>query len=62
MIDEKIDVVEKITAIKPVLDTFFDDVLVMDDDEKIRNNRLLLLDSVISLVKNTIGDMNHLNL
>ena len=35
-----------LTAINPVVTKFFDDVLVMDKDEKIKNNRLALLKSL----------------
>jgi len=34
---------EEILLLKPFIDKFFDDVLVMSEDEKIRNNRLSLL-------------------
>lgn len=37
---------EKLTSINPVVTKFFDDVLVMDKDEKIKNNRLALLNSL----------------
>ncbi len=37
---------EEITSINPVVTKFFDDVLVMDKDEKIKNNRLALLNSL----------------
>ena len=35
-----------LTQINPVVTKFFDDVLVMDKDEKIKNNRLALLKSL----------------
>ena len=35
-----------LVAINPVVTKFFDDVLVMDKDEKIKNNRLALLNSL----------------
>ena len=35
-----------LTSINPVVTKFFDDVLVMDKDEKIKNNRLALLNSL----------------
>ena len=35
-----------LTQINPVVTKFFDDVLVMDKDEKIKNNRLALLNSL----------------
>ncbi len=59
---DKVKQIEKITEIKPALDTFFDDVLVMDPDVRVRENRLSLLDTVVSLVKTTVGDISHLNM
>jgi glycyl-tRNA synthetase beta subunit len=32
-----------IANLKPIIDSFFDNVMVMDSDAKIANNRLLLL-------------------
>lgn len=37
---------DSITRINPVVTKFFDDVLVMDKDEKIKNNRLALLNTL----------------
>ena len=37
---------ESLTAVNPVVTKFFDDVLVMDKDEEIKNNRLALLNSL----------------
>ena len=37
---------EELTSVNPVVTKFFDDVLVMDKDEKIKNNRLALLNSL----------------
>ncbi len=37
---------DAITRINPVVTKFFDDVLVMDKDEKIKNNRLALLNTL----------------
>ncbi len=37
---------QRILQLKPVIDKFFDDVLVMTDDEKLRNNRLSLLQMI----------------
>ena len=36
----------ELATLRPAIDDFFDDVMVMDDDEKIRNNRIALLASV----------------
>jgi len=37
------DALSKIATLRPYVDKFFDDVMVMDKDEKIRDNRLALL-------------------
>jgi glycyl-tRNA synthetase beta chain len=37
------DALSTIATLRPYVDKFFDDVMVMDKDEKIRNNRLALL-------------------
>lgn len=37
---------------KPVIDSFFDHVLVMDDDISIRDNRLSLIDRIVNLFRN----------
>lgn len=36
----------KIAAVRPVVDLFFDEVLVMDEDEVLRRNRLALLNEI----------------
>ena len=40
---------ENVTALRPAVDRFFDEVLVMAEDEKIRRNRLALLGRVGAL-------------
>ncbi|HAG51369.1 MAG: hypothetical protein A2X87_05625 [Deltaproteobacteria bacterium GWC2_42_51] len=42
-------VFETLSSLKGTIDTFFDKVMVMVEDEKIRNNRLLLLNKVRNL-------------
>ncbi|MGM0644047.1 MAG: glycine--tRNA ligase subunit beta [Thermodesulfobacteriota bacterium] len=42
----------KIAGLRPFVDQFFDDVMVMDPDEKLKQNRLALLGSVSSLFRN----------
>lgn len=42
----------RIAGIRPVVDIFFDDVMVMAEDKKIRKNRIALLSSVSGLFKN----------
>jgi glycyl-tRNA synthetase beta chain len=48
-----------IATLRPTVDTFFDDVMVMAEDEKIRQNRIALLSSVSGLFKN-IADFTKL--
>jgi glycyl-tRNA synthetase beta chain len=40
------------SGLKAPIDTFFDDVMVMVDDEKLRNNRLGLLRKVAGMFSN----------
>ena len=47
------------TPLIPVIDTFFDEVLVMDKDEDLRNNRLALLQRIGDLAGG-VADMSHL--
>lgn len=42
-------VLEQLAELRPVVDTFFDEVMVMADDEAIRNNRLALLSQLRNL-------------
>ncbi|MBT7858629.1 MAG: glycine--tRNA ligase subunit beta, partial [Nitrospinaceae bacterium] len=42
-------VMENVTALRPAVDKFFDEVLVMAEDEKLRRNRLALLGRVGAL-------------
>ena len=48
-----------IAALRPVVDRFFDDVMVMAEDEKIRNNRLTLLAELFSQFS-TIADFSEI--
>jgi glycyl-tRNA synthetase beta subunit len=43
----------------PAVDTFFDEVLVMAEDEKVRNNRLGLLQRIAALADG-VADMSRL--
>ncbi len=45
-------------VVEPV-NTFFDNVMVMDEDENVKNNRLALLDEVRGIV-NAVGDLSQL--
>jgi len=50
---------EKIATLRETVDNFFDDVMVMVDDEKIRENRLNLLCKLTSLF-NSIADFSKI--
>lgn len=50
---------EKIVLIKPKLDSFFDEVMVMAEDERIKNARLALLGTIKTLA-DKIADFTHL--
>ena len=49
----------KIAGLRPVVDQFFDDVMVMDEDENLKRNRIALLVSVSSLFRN-IADFSRI--
>ncbi len=46
------EALKKIAGLRPVIDKFFDDVMVMTDDEALRNNRITLLSSIADLFRN----------
>ena len=48
-----------LASAKPVVDRFFDDVMVMVDDEVIRANRLALLNRVATTM-NRVADISKL--
>ncbi|MEW5906659.1 MAG: glycine--tRNA ligase subunit beta [Elusimicrobiota bacterium] len=49
----------ELLAIKPSLDNFFDKVMVMAEDPKVRDNRLNLIKSLVSLVE-CVADLSQL--
>ena len=51
--------IDSIEAMKPAITTFFDDLLVMAEDESVRNNRLALLQSIAALAGG-IADLSQL--
>lgn len=53
------DLLSGIALIKPKLDAFFDNVMVMVDDEKLKNARLHLLGSIKAMA-DKIADFTHL--
>ncbi len=61
LIDSKnyIDALSLLLELKPYIDKFFDNVLIMVEDEKIKNNRLGLLKEINDLFKN-IADFTKL--
>ena len=48
-----------LASIKPTIDRFFDDVMVMADDPKVRANRLALLREVAATM-NHVADISKL--
>jgi glycyl-tRNA synthetase beta chain len=49
----------KLAALRPHVDSFFDNVMVMDKDEKVRFNRLSLL-AEISALFHKIADFSKI--
>ena len=50
----------ELAALKPPIDRFFDDVMVMTDDEAVRANRLVLLGELRTLFLG-IADVSRLS-
>jgi glycyl-tRNA synthetase beta chain len=48
------DLFTVLTSAKPVIDTFFDKIMVMADDVKIRDNRIALLESITRMFSGVI--------
>jgi glycyl-tRNA synthetase len=53
------DVLVAFEPLIPVINTFFDEVLVMTDDDKLRTNRLALLQRIVALTQG-VADMSRL--
>jgi glycyl-tRNA synthetase beta chain len=51
----------RLSELRPTIDTFFDDVLVMTDDEAVRRNRLALLSGLHALFLDT-ADISRLSI
>ncbi len=49
----------ELASLRPVIDKFFDDVMVMDDNDSVRNNRIALLASVNDLFS-SVADISLL--
>ena len=53
-------VLEQTSTLKESIDTFFDDVKVMSDDEEIKENRLALL-ALLQKILAYVGDLSVLS-
>jgi glycyl-tRNA synthetase beta chain len=53
------EALEKISELRPAVDTFFDNVLVMAEDEGVRRNRIALLGGLLKEFS-TIADFSEL--
>jgi glycyl-tRNA synthetase beta chain len=53
------DALTDLAQLRPTIDKFFDDVMVMDENEKVRNNRIALLANVNRLFS-TVADISLL--
>lgn len=47
---ELVSVLKELAGLQPVIDSFFEDIMVMVEDEKIKNNRLALLENIKGFV------------
>ena len=54
------DKLAKLFALSPVIDAFFDNTMVMAEDEAVKNNRLALLAGLVSKA-NAVAAFNQLN-
>lgn len=48
-----------LSALRPLIDGFFDSVMIMVEDEKVKNNRLAILKEIVDL-GNIVGDLSKL--
>ncbi|MBI4425028.1 MAG: glycine--tRNA ligase subunit beta, partial [Elusimicrobia bacterium] len=55
------DALRELVGLKPAVDRFFEEVLVMDPDEGVRANRLALLARLVRLFK-SVADISHIQL
>ncbi|CRH91806.1 glycyl-tRNA synthetase subunit beta [Chlamydia trachomatis] len=58
--DDMVANLDKLFALSPVINDFFDNTMVMVEDEKIKNNRLSLLASLVAKAKK-VAVFNLLN-
>jgi glycyl-tRNA synthetase beta chain len=54
-------VLARLAGLRPAIDTFFDDVMVMTDDQSVRRNRLALLSDLRALFLD-IADISRLSI
>ena len=50
---------KEISSLREPIDTFFDSVMVMVEEEKVRNNRLALLASISDFIR-SIADLSYI--
>ena len=55
------EILNELADLRDVVDRFFDDVMVMDDDESVRNNRLALLSELRALFLD-VADISRLSI
>ena len=48
-----------LSSLRPLIDGFFDNVMIMAKDERVKNNRLAVLKEIVDL-GNTVGDLSKL--
>lgn len=60
-VDNYTELVDSLIAINPAIEKFFEDVLVMDNDEKIKQNRLAML-TMLKKYYNMIADFSALQM
>jgi len=53
------EALQEIAKLRPAVDRFFDDVMVMAEDEQVRKNRLTLLSGLLSEFS-TIADFSEI--
>lgn len=59
---DNIEIAKEIIKIKPLLDDFFDNVMVMTESSDKRKNRLAIMKKVTEIVREYIGDISYLNI
>ncbi len=57
--EEYIEILEEFSSLKPYIDDYFENVMVMDKDETVKNNRLATLKNIVDYL-NPFGDLSKL--